>query len=120
MKINLSNIEEIIFRDENVWKKMPRLLKYRDNWRVSQITPGLRQMAKRAFVDCINDIGESEIASLTEYFGEQVFLERISDKSTATVSGMHAQLPGRLCEIDGFSDYCVTSDGDSVSVTFWR
>lgn len=120
MKINLANIEEIIFRDDGVWSAIPRLLKYRNNWKLSQITPGLRDMAKRAFVDCINDMGDSEIATLTEHFGEQVFVEKISDKTTATLSGTHSELSERLCEMEGFSDYCVTSDGAAVSVTFWR
>lgn len=120
MKINLSNIEEIIFKDDSIWSRLPRLAQHRGNWKLSLITPGLRDLGRRAFIAFMNDLRDDDIDVLNDHFGDYVQVERVSNDMVRTVEAGHEEIAERLCLVDGFSDFCVTADGNRVSVTFWR
>ena len=54
VEINIHNIEEVIFNDSNLWKKLPDLRHIRDQWKLSQMSPVLRAMGQKAKLDFLN------------------------------------------------------------------
>ena len=66
-KINIQNVEKIIFENNDVWKDLTDLIHLKDQWQLSRISPILRAMGKKALLDFLNSrikYGLSEFLSV--------------------------------------------------------
>ena len=82
MKIGIQNIEELIFKNSYIWKKMPDLIDLRNQWSLSQISPSLRQTGKKALLDFLQKADEKV---LSEYFGEKITIDRLDYNSIKNI-----------------------------------
>ena len=77
MNINIQNVEDVIFYDSEVWKKIPDLIHLRDQWRMSKISPILRAMGKKALLDFLKISKNTHEKALSLHFGQAVTIDRI-------------------------------------------
>lgn len=120
MKINLSNVEEVIFRDREVQKLLPEFAPNFDQWRLAQRVPGLKQMGKRAVIDILKAMSGEHIEKLENYFQDSIILDSIDERIVVNKSAPLELLEKELCEISGFQDFCLYRDQDQVHISFWR
>jgi hypothetical protein len=119
MRINIQNVEELVFENKEVWKKMPELIHLRDQWRMSMMTPMLRALGRKSVLDFLRNAKETHEDSLSEYFGTQVTIDKIDRHLVANKSFKVSEEPDlEDAEIyTGFSCYRTKED---IHITFWR
>jgi hypothetical protein len=82
--------------------------------------PGLRDLGKRAILDFLNNIKEESVEKLASFFGEPIFIDKMSDKLTESFSFNIDELEEKICKFDSFNDFCLTRRGNTVFITTWR
>lgn len=120
MHINIQNIEELIFHDKEIWRKMPDMVHLRDQWRMSRISPVLRAMGRKSVLDFLGKVKASHEDIISEHFGTRVTIDRIERHLVRNdeflVEDDHVDF--KLHDFyTGFSTY--RKEG-RVYVTFWR
>jgi single-stranded DNA-specific DHH superfamily exonuclease len=121
--LNFSNIEELIFRDSEIQKRLPKdLFNYFEQWRAGQRIPMLRQLAKSAVLDLLNKLNDAHVAILEEYFGERVIVERVifNTVRNLTVPLDEVEICEELNKVLGNYHYSMWRDATHLYVCFWR
>lgn len=118
MKINLQNIEEQIFFNQEIYKLLPEFNNLFYQWQLSKRHPGLSTLGKRSVIDLLNALENKHIQILEEYFGEEIILNKISDN---IVKHYESDLDdANLCQFTDYKDFSVYRNKDKMKVTFWR
>lgn len=120
MKINIINVEELVFYSDNFWKKMPDLIHLRDQWRISKISPTLKAMGRKALNDFLYEIQKKSQSELYEIFETEVTIDRIENRIIKNIEfSINDEFPSIDSEIEytGFSSH---REKDKVLLTFWR
>ena len=120
MEINLRNIEEIIFRNPDVWRHMPSMSHYRDEWMVAQRVPGMRGLGKRAVLGFLSKAGAEQIEAMEYHFGEPIVINKIDPSVHGNLECDIADLEGRICEFVDFGEVCISRNKETVKLSFWR
>lgn len=120
MKINISNVERLVFYDKDVWREIPELVHLRDQWRVSKMSPMLRAMGRKALNDFLRIAKDRHEAALSRRFGCDVTIDRIETRVVVNLEFSADEefpeiSPGMECT--GLGAY---REGDRVFLTFWR
>lgn len=120
MQINIQNIEEIIFYNQQIWNLIPDLNKYHEQWALSQRASGLKELGKRTIIEFMNSLQMEHIQKLEKYFHENIELERIDIKVLNCVYFDKNDLEQNLCKYDNYKDFFISRNKDQVCVCFWR
>lgn len=119
MVINIQNVEELIFTDKNIWKRMPELVHLRDQWRISRMTPMLRALGRRSLLDFLKSAKGTHEDILSDHFGTIVTIDKIE---TNIVLNKTIALDEDLCfeDLDMYTGVSAHRDRDKLHITFWR
>lgn len=117
MRINLKNVEEIIFFDKNVHKILPEFRHFFDQWNLGNITSALSNLASKSVFDLLNSLKEEQIKKLEVYFGTSVVVEKLEH---GIVKHISINTNDSLCGFTEFKDFCLARNKDKVFLTFWR
>lgn len=122
--INFQNVESLIFHNENIRPYLPQNLQnHIYQWQMGRKASFLRQTAKRAVFDFLNDLKDEDLELLSEFFGEQIRVEKLDYKSVK-----HLKLPlsskldmcEELCEIGGHNYFTTWRDSKYLYISFWK
>ena len=93
-----------------------------EQWRLAQRVPFLRDIGKQALLDFLNGLEDKDIATLEEYFGEKIFVERLNYSITTNlqIPLNESTLCRELCEIEGLNYFSTWRDEDFLYVSCWR
>lgn len=120
MRINIQNVEELVFHDKEAWRLMPELVHLRDQWRVSRMAPALRSMGRKAVLDFLKQAKGRHERALSERFGTEVTIDRIESH---LVKNLEFSVDEEFPDVDPEMNYagfsCFRRDG-KVFLTFWR
>ena len=120
MRINIQNVEEMVFMDKDAWRKMPELIYLRDQWRMSRMSPILRSLGRRSVLDFLAKAKNHHEHALSSHFGEDVTIDKIERH---LVKNMEFTTECELVDFDLEEHYTAFSthrDKDKIYVTFWR
>lgn len=119
MRINIQNVEDLIFHDKDVWRSIPDLIHLRDQWRVSKMAPMLRAMGRKALIDFLNTAKGRHEKALSEIFGTHVTIDSLDGR---LVKNVEFNVGDDMPEIPGdtYSGCSSFRRGEKVFVTFWR
>lgn len=121
--LNFSTAEELIFRDSGAQQVLPSYFaSYFESWRLGKRVPMLRQFAKTAILDFINQLDESHTKTLEDYFGEKVIVEKLNYNIVRNIKIplSETEVCKTLCEIVGFNYYSLWRDELYLYISFWR
>lgn len=122
VQINIQNVEELIFYNKEIWKKMPELVHLRDQWRMSKMTPILRAMGRKALLDFLKSAKNIHEDILSDHFKTEVTIDKIERHLVKNIEFS-------LDDFDEYEDfefnevytsYSVFRDDKKVYITFWR
>lgn len=119
MKINIKNVEELIFNDKNVWKRMPELVHLRDQWRMSRMAPMLRALGKRSLLDFLKSAKGHHEEALSEHFGVPVTIDKIESHIVLNKSFVLGDNPC-LEDLEVYTGFSSYRDEEELHITFWR
>ena len=121
--LNFSNVEELIFEDETAQSVLPPYFcSYYESWKLGKRIPMLRSFAKTAILDFLNQLQDSHIEALENYFGERIVVEKLNYNIVYNVKLpiSETELCQNLCDIVGFNYYSMWRDDSYVYISFWR
>ena len=120
MRLNIQNVEDLVFHDKEARRLMPDLVHLRDQWRVSKMAPSLRAMGRKALLDFLREAKGRHEDALSERFGARVTIDRLEGH---LVKNLEFSVDDEFPDLDPEMDYAGFSSfrrGDKVFITFWR
>jgi hypothetical protein len=122
--LNFSNVEELVFMDEIVRGIMPHDLSvYFEQWKLAKRIPLLGQMGKQAILDFLNALDDDHVILLEEYFGERVFVEKLTYMLALDFKipiSEANEMCKTLCKIEGSYYFSTYRDAEFLYISFWR
>jgi hypothetical protein len=101
IKINLRNIEELLFKNNQVKSILPELRHLFDQWLLSYRFPALDTMRKQALFDLLNSLEGTHIEKLAKLFNDIIFVDKLDNHLVKNLN----------FSIDEFSDEKLTEIG---------
>lgn len=119
MKINLQNIEELIFYNKKVNSLFPEFRHYFDQWQLGQRIPGMKTLAQRSVLELLNSLNETHVSKLEEYYQDIILVDKINHNLNENYE-WNLDEENNLCKFVGFKDFCLTRNEKNVKISFWR
>lgn len=118
MEINLQNIEEQFFFNQEIQKLFPEFRHFFDQWKMSKTYPGFGTLGKRSVIDLMNSLTPEHLKILEGFFGEPVLLNKVDPHIIRNYSGSLES--DTLCEFSSYREFAVFRNKDQMKITFWR
>lgn len=120
MQINLLNVEELIFRDKNAQRALPEFKHLYDQWSLSQQIPALKFVGRKVLIDFLLELNSEHILALESHFEQPITLDKFDDQCVKSDEIDCLELQDRLCEQEGFTDFCISRKDNLTYISFWR
>jgi hypothetical protein len=123
IKLDFSNVEELIFVNEKVRHVLPpSFFNYFESWALGKRVPVLKQVGRQAMYDLLNALNEDHVLRLEEFFGERIIIEKLNYNAVKNIklSLDDTEMCKILCNIVGDNYYSVCRDDRYIFITFWR
>lgn len=119
MRITIQNVEELVFHDKDLWKKMPELIHLRDQWRISKMTPMLRALGRKSLLDFLRTAKGVHEDALSEHFGKTVTIDKIDRHLVSNKSFKVGDEPD-LEDAEIYTGFSCYRNKEDIYITFWR
>ena len=123
LRINFTNIEDLILKDGNVQKLLPaHLFSYFEQWKLVQHVPALKQESKQTALDLLDAL-EDHTEILEKYFGETVIVEKLNYHAVWNLKVPiedEEEFCRAMCQMDGYGSFSTWRDEEFLYVSFWR
>lgn len=120
MRINIQNVEDKVFLNKEIWRKMPDLVYLRDQWRLSRMTPMLRAMGRKSIIDFLSKAKLAHEEILSEYFNEPVTIDKIDRHLVKNIEFSIDEEVPQLETEDHYTAFSTYRKDNKLHVTFWR
>jgi hypothetical protein len=121
IKINLQNIEELIFKNEKTRQLFPDLRHIFDKWLLSYRTPAFFNMKKIALIELLNALDSIKLEKLAEYFNDVVFIENLDTNIVKNlVFPINHNIEQELTKYKHYANIALNRNADSIKITLWR
>ena len=123
MIINFSNVESLIFNNDDIKHLLPAYYwSFFEQWKLGKQFPMLKQISKSAILDFLNHLNDDDIKKIGEYFGEKVIIEKLNYHTVVNVKIplTDKEICQRLCEVVNFNYFSLWRDIEYLYITFWR
>lgn len=122
MILNFSNVEELVFFNDEVKKILP--IHYRplfEQWKLGKHHAFLKHLGKSAVLDFLNQLKDEDIPSLEDYFGEKITVDRLNYSAVLNLKiPIESNICDKLCEIMTYPYFSISRDETFLYVSFWR
>ena len=117
--LNFNNIEEIIFSNKELMKKLNNLIYFYDIWKMARIIPAMRNQGKKAVLDFLLALETKHIEVIESHLGKIIKVERLSYN---TIETFQADMDNLECELENhnINNLELYRKDDIVYVTNWR
>jgi hypothetical protein len=121
LRINIENVEELIFQNKEIWEKMPDLIYLRDQWRISKMTPVLRSLGKKSLLEFLRTVKKHHEESMSEHFKSLVTIDKIERHLVRNiVFSIEDDNDVMFDSHDTYTGFSVYRKNDKIHMTFWR
>jgi hypothetical protein len=120
ININLQNVEELIFQNKELWRKMPDLVYLRDQWRMSKMTPMLRALGKRSFLDFLNKVSKKHEDIISEHFGQPVTIDKLDRHIIKNITYSIDDAEDCLFWEETYPYFSTYRKENRIYISFWR
>lgn len=120
LTIGVGNAERVLFEDYSVWRLMPDMKRFRDQWSLSKMSPALKPTGTAAIIDFLNAAGEREESALSEHFGLSVTIDNADRRCVANVEFDAGSDQPDLNEMSAYTGFGCFRKANRVYITFWR
>jgi len=122
IEINIQNVEDVIFNDSNLWKKISDLRHIRDQWKLSKMSPVLKAMGQKAKLDFLNNSKKIHEDIISKHLGTTVTISKIDKNVVKNVelSIEDAELDLNLKSESLYPYFSTYLKNKKLKITFWR
>lgn len=118
--INLRNIEEILFHNNELQKQFPEFRHYFDQWKLAKQHAFLKQMGKQALIDLLNNLNEKHLEIISNYFNAQITIDKFNNRIVNYHQFDVDKISEEIDEIQDFGNIFLYRDSDQVYLGTWR
>lgn len=120
--LNFSNVEELIFHDRALQERLPGHVGLFEQWRMAQMMPSLKGVARHAALDFLNTVSPEEVEILEDHFGEAVLVESLSYDIALNIKVplSDGAACSELCRTGSFTNFSTWRDEEYLYVSLWR
>lgn len=119
-KLNLMNAEELVFRDESLRRKLPEFEDLFGQWKLSILSPALRQLGKRAILDFLGRLDDSHLEIIRDHVGFSFETDAIDYRKVKNFKFSNLEIPDCIDGISQNDNLLVYLDDSGLSITSWR
>lgn len=117
MEINLKNIEEIIFFNEEIHKILPEFSVQFGQWKIGKRVPPLADLGRNSVIEVLNLLDQNHIEILENYFETDIIIDKLSSN---IIKNHSIELDENLCGFYEYKSFCVFRGKENIELTFWR
>jgi hypothetical protein len=121
IKINLHNIEDLVFKNEKIRQLFPELRHIFDKWLLSYRTPAFFNMKKMALAELLSALDPLDLEKLAEYFNDMVFIENLDTNIVKNLTfPINHDIEQELTKYVHYANMTVSRNANVVNLTLWR
>jgi hypothetical protein len=121
IQINIKNIEELIFKNNQAKGLLPELRHIFDQWFLSYRIPALNTMRKQAKIDLLNSLNGEQIEKLARLFDDLVFVDKLDYHVVKNLSfPIDSPIERELTNYESYSNIAISRNEDQLYITMWR
>jgi hypothetical protein len=124
VRINIQNVEQIIFQNDEIWRDLPDLRYLREQWRLSRISPVLKAMGKKSILDFLNKAKKEHEIIVSKHLGTTITIDKLDYHVVQNIELPieNAELELNLIEAENplYSYFGTYRTKDKIYITFWR
>jgi hypothetical protein len=119
--INLKNIEELLFKNNDVKNLFPELRHIFDQWLLSYRFPILNTMRKQAMMDLLNSLDEIHVNKLETFFEDKITVDKLDFHTIKNLKFfINDSIGEELTKYESYNNITINRKGDQVYITLWR
>jgi hypothetical protein len=119
ISINIDNVEDLIFFENNLHHKLPDFEFLFRQWKLGKMY-GLRSLIRQSLFDFLNQTKDKHIEILKKYFGQDVIIENNLDYHIVKNTTLSIEDPEAICEISGYNGFSTYRKDNQLYISFWR
>jgi len=121
IKINLRNIEELLFKNNQIKSILPELRHLFDQWLLSCRFPALDTMRKQALFDLLNSLEGIHIEKLAKLFNDIVFVDKLDNRLVKNLIFSIDEFSNeKLTGFDSYVNMSISRNANQCYITLWR
>jgi len=121
--LNFKNIEKLIFHNDDIRPYLPlKLQEYIYTWKMARKASFLRQTAKKAVFDFLNNLTDENIELISELLGETIRVDKVDYKTVKNIKIpiSKSEICESLCEIENYNYFTTWRDSNYIYISFWK
>ncbi len=121
MLIDLNNIEELIFYNQEIQVSLPEFKPYFDSWRLSVQAPYLRNLGKRAMIDFMQEIQPIHISIIESILKIKISFDKLDYHSVKNIQfNIEDDYVNELNNLNWVGDICIHRTSNQIYISYWR
>ena len=120
IKLNIQNVEELVFYDSYLREALIQHKNLFDQWKLAQQVPALRTLGQRSVLDFLKSINLDDINVLEGYFKNSVEIEPLEYNSIKNYKFKVSEFEDNLCRIVKNGNISLYRDKDYIYLSMWR
>jgi hypothetical protein len=124
VQINIQNVEEIIFRNDKIWRDLPDLRYLREQWRMSKISPVLRALGKKSLLEFLNKSKKEHEFIISKHLGHSVVIDKIDyflvKNMEFPIEDVELELNLLEAKQPLYPYFSTYRKNNKIYITFWR
>lgn len=119
IRLNITNVEDLIFYNSAAVKSLPEFAKLYDRWRLAKIN-SLRSLQTRTLLDFLNSLDETHLKELEQVLGDKIHLTKLNYNLTQNIDSNVVDVERKLNQSEWFENFVCFREDEQVYVSFWR
>jgi hypothetical protein len=120
MHLDITNVEELIFYNPNIFKYLPDYSNYLNQWKLAKMAH-LKSLEKQTLLDFLNNLTDQALIILEEYFGCKINLTKIDYSLVSNFScKITNSIDDLLKNVVNFVDFTIYRNQDNLYISFLK
>lgn len=121
LTINLQNVEELIFKNQEIKQLFPELRQIFDKWLLSYRSPALSNMRKLAMIELLNAFDIARIEKLSKHLKDMIFVESLDTNMVKNLEFyVNSPMEETLTRHQNYGNMAISRNANQVYISLWR
>lgn len=121
LKINIKNVEELIFYNNRLKNILPDFDQLFKQWAMGKRFPKFKNLSQKSLLQFLDLIKDKHIKILEKHFDSKIKIEKLDYKIAKNLQSSIKEIEKNLCAMEGFADnFSISRKKDQIYISFWR
>lgn len=121
VKINLKNVETLLFNNAEVRATLPEFRHIFDQWHLSYRVPALNNIRKKTLLDLLNSLNGPQIEKLARLFNDTIEVETLDYNITKSFKfPISGPIERELSKHTLYKNISISRNAKQLYITIWR